>query len=625
MNPRLISHWLATSALRSIHRPEFSRRVKRVGHYSANAPPRATPRRDGKARGGSLMILSPQVPMNPVSRHFATIGLRQIHYRRAGDGPPVLLLHQTPTSSAELLPLLEHLAPRFTVLAPDMPGYGVSDPLPDPMLSMAALVENLAAFMDVLGIDAAGLYGFHTGASLATAFARRHPRRVAVAIAEGLLCLDAEERERLPQRYLEPFVPRWDGGHLAWLWSRLKDQSVFFPWYDRSGDARLDIDAAPPSVLYDRARDWLRSGEHYAKGYAAAMAYEPLEDLGAITTPHYIVCQEGDPLARHLRRLPPLPGNFHVQTFPGRDSRHARVFDIFAQHCAAIPAPHPMPAGAIEGRVWQDYVGKPGAQLRVMRAGPPDALPVVIQHDAQHSLRASRDLLEGFAATRSAIAVELPGHGESDPLGNHHDGPIPFLAERLNAALGDLGVDYFDLVGIGAGAAIGAQLLHAGPRAVRSLTLIAPIDLAQQPSLRKALIDSYTAAPVDSHGGFLLKAWHEVRDHQLFFPWYARRADCAVPATPPLDPAWLHDRSVELLESGTCGVAVRRAELSYPLRERLAPAVIEPCFAASLWEPRLAFAQSLAGPAGRFLRLLGPVREWPAQTTALGQQSVRPS
>jgi len=564
--------------------------------------------------------------MNPVSRHFATIGLRQVHYRRAGDGPPVLLLHQTPTSSAELLPLLEHLAPRFTVFAPDMPGYGVSDPLPDPVLSMEALVENLADFMNVLEIDAAGLYGFHTGASLATAFARRHPRRVAVAIAEGLLCLDAKEREQMPQRYLEPFVPRWDGGHLAWLWSRLKDQSVFFPWYDRSGAARLDIDAAPPSVLYDRARDWLRSGERYAKGYAAAMAYEPLEDLPAITTPHYIVCQDGDPLAQHLRRLPPLPGNFHVQTFPDRDSRHARFLDILAHYCAAMPAPHPLPARAIEGRVWQDYVGKPGAQLRLMHAGAPDASPVVIQHDAQRSLRASRDLLEGFADSRSGIAVELPGHGESDPTDDGEEVSIVNLAQRLMTVLAECGIDCCDWVGIGAGAAIGVQLAYAKPRAVRSLTLIAPIDLARQPAIRDALIASYRAAPVDSYGGFLMKAWHEVRDHQLFFPWYERRKDCAVSGTPLLDPAWLHDRAIELLESGTYGVAVRRAELTYPLRERLACADIPACFAAPLWEPRYGLVQELAAPAGVFLPLRAGMQEWPAQLSdTLDQQSVRPS
>jgi pimeloyl-ACP methyl ester carboxylesterase len=522
--------------------------------------------------------------------------------------------------------LLEHLASRFTVLAPDMPGYGVSDPLPEPVLSMEALVNNLADFMNVLGIDAAGLYGFHTGASLATAFARRHPRRVAVAIAEGLLCLDAEEREQMPQRYLEPFVPRWDGGHLAWLWSRLKDQSVFFPWYDRSGAARLDIDAAPPSVLCDRARDWLRSGERYAKGYAAAMAYEPLEDLPAITTPHYIVCQDGDPLAQHLRRLPPLPGNFQVQTFPGRDSRRARVLEILTTYCAALPAPPPMPVRAIEGRVWQDYVGEPGAQLRVQRVGAPDASPVVIQHDAQSSLRACRDLLDGFAATRAAMAVELPGHGESDPADDSDASSIVSLANRLTTVLAACGIDCCDWVGIGAGAAIGAQLLHVRPRAVRSLTLIAPIDLAQQPSLRNALIDSCTAAPVDSHGGFLLKAWHEVRDHQLFFPWYERRRDCAVSATPPLDPAWLHDRTVELLESGIYGVAARRAELTYPLRERLASAAIEPCFAASRGEPRFGLVQALAGPTGVFLALRGSMREWPSQLASmLDQQSVRPS
>jgi hypothetical protein len=122
-----------------------------------------------------------------------------------------------------------------------------------------------------------------------------------------------------------------------------------------------------------------------------------------------------------------------------------------------------------------------------------------------------------------------------------------------------------------------------------------------------------------------LKAWHEVRDHQLFFPWYERRRECAVPATSPLDPAWLHDRTVELLESGTCGVAVRRAELTYPLRERLAAAAIEPCFAASRGEPRFGLVQALAGATGVFLPLRGSMREWPAQLAdTLDQQSVTP-
>ena len=117
-----------------------------------------------------------------VTRHFATLGQRQLHYRRAGSGPPVLLLHQTPTSSAELLPLLRQIALRCTALAPDMPGYGASDPLPDTPLTVTALADNVASFMDELGIETAAVYGYHTGASVANCLARRHPRRVIVTL-----------------------------------------------------------------------------------------------------------------------------------------------------------------------------------------------------------------------------------------------------------------------------------------------------------------------------------------------------------------------------------------------------------------------------------------------------------
>jgi hypothetical protein len=99
-----------------------------------------------------------------------------------------------------------------------------------------------------------------------------------------------------------------------------------------------------------------------------------------------------------------------------------------------------------------------------------------------------------------------------------------------------------------------------------------------------------------------------------------------VTETPLLDPEWLHDRTVELFESGACGVAVRRAEVSYPLRERLAAAAIQPCFAAPRWEPRFDHARQLAGPSGRFVPLRGPSHEWPRQLSAtLVQQSVTPS
>ena len=52
-----------------------------------------------------------------------------MHYRVAGSGPPLFLLHPSPLSSAFMEPLMRRLAGRVTAIAPDTPGFGDSDPI----------------------------------------------------------------------------------------------------------------------------------------------------------------------------------------------------------------------------------------------------------------------------------------------------------------------------------------------------------------------------------------------------------------------------------------------------------------------------------------------------------------
>ena len=551
-----------------------------------------------------------------VSRHFATVGQRQVHYRRAGSGPPVLLLHQSPTSSAELVPLMCYLAPGYTVLAPDMPGYGASDPLSEAPLSLAGLADNVTAFMDELGLTVAAIYGFHTGASIACSMARHHPGRVSVAICEGLLCLGHAERDELLRRYIEPFVPRWDGGHLSWLWSRLKDQSLFFPWYERSARARLDLDGAMPASLAARALDWLRCGERYGDAYAAAMRYDPLADLTGITAPLYIIGRRADPLSARLQQLPGLAASIGVQLFDSIEAGFDCVLEILKQHPSRQVCPPGVPARPIEGRVSQDYVNVDGLQLRLLRAGQPQSHCLLIQHGAQRSLRSCADLVAQLGQRHFVLALETPGHGESDAPGEPAQMSIEPLAQLVGAALAKLGIEARELIGIGAGAPLQVELACRLGQGVRSITLIEPVDLGEQEALRQALFDSYVAPQLDSCGGYLLRAWHEVRDHLLFFPWFERRRECAVLDSPMLEAELIHARTVELLLARESGVAFRRAELRYPLRARMATVAVAPRIAAARWEPRFTHARSLAGGATPFLELSRDGRLWGAQLEA---------
>ncbi len=56
---------------------------------------------------------------------------RQIHYRDAGSGPPVVLIHCSASHGGQWKPLMEAAGDRYRFLAPDLHGYGKSDPLPE--------------------------------------------------------------------------------------------------------------------------------------------------------------------------------------------------------------------------------------------------------------------------------------------------------------------------------------------------------------------------------------------------------------------------------------------------------------------------------------------------------------
>ena len=82
-----------------------------------------------------------------ITRHFISIeNNRQIHYRKAGKGPPVLLLHQSPKSSKELTPVIDGLKKNFTCIAPDTPGNGNSDPLTELSPTMIDYGKNIKLF-----------------------------------------------------------------------------------------------------------------------------------------------------------------------------------------------------------------------------------------------------------------------------------------------------------------------------------------------------------------------------------------------------------------------------------------------------------------------------------------------
>jgi pimeloyl-ACP methyl ester carboxylesterase len=98
------------------------------------------------------------------------------HYKDAGSGEPLILIHTNGASAwqyAEVLPLL---LTRFRVLAWDMPGHGDSDPI-ERHYSVEDYADALNGFMAALGLHSAHVSGCSIGGSICVAFASRYPHR----------------------------------------------------------------------------------------------------------------------------------------------------------------------------------------------------------------------------------------------------------------------------------------------------------------------------------------------------------------------------------------------------------------------------------------------------------------
>jgi pimeloyl-ACP methyl ester carboxylesterase len=112
------------------------------------------------------------------SRHIRVRSGRRVHVIEAGQGPPVLFLHGSSTSSLSVLPLLEHLQ-GVRVIAVDRPGFGLSDPVYVSRKRFRdAAVQFLDEVLDELGLETAVLAGGSAGGTWALWYALARPQRV---------------------------------------------------------------------------------------------------------------------------------------------------------------------------------------------------------------------------------------------------------------------------------------------------------------------------------------------------------------------------------------------------------------------------------------------------------------
>jgi pimeloyl-ACP methyl ester carboxylesterase len=112
--------------------------------------------------------------------------------------------------------------------------------------------------------------------------------------------------------------------------------------------------------------------------------------------------------------------------------------------------------------------------------------PIVLLHGVGAGREIWRKVIDKLAADRLVLAPDLPGFGDSPPVGDGFS--LAEAADALADALCQRRTEPFDLVGNSLGGAVALVLALRRPELVRRLILVAPAGFSPRPMLVSALI-----------------------------------------------------------------------------------------------------------------------------------------
>ena len=211
----------------------------------------------------------PPLP-RPATRHRSTtVAGLDIFYREAGpaDAPVVVLLHGFPSSSHMYRGLIPALADRYRVIAPDLPGFGLSAMPPRTAFGygFAAFAEIVDALLAQLGATQYALYVMDYGAPVGFRLALRHPERITALVVQNGNAYEAgmgdfwattralwENNSEANRDAMRPFLTL-DGTRFQYV-TGVKDIDRMDPaawvhdqyFLDRPGNADIQLD-----IIYD--------------------------------------------------------------------------------------------------------------------------------------------------------------------------------------------------------------------------------------------------------------------------------------------------------------------------------------------------------------------------------------
>lgn len=243
--------------------------------------------------------------MGLIHKGYVATPWGQIHYRTAGDetaAVPLVLLHQTPSSSVMYEKLMGELAADFRLIAPDTPGFGNSFvPTERPQITFYA--QAITAALAALGVEQCYLFGHHTGASIATQITADAARLVKKLILSGAPTLTTTQIDLLRTKVMA-FAPDENGRYFSNMWSQI-----------RAKNSEL-----PLEISYREAVLGLHAAEQYAAAYEAVFAHQLAALFPHIHCPILLIAGERDSLRASLAPTAAALPHAHTHLIPEADT-----------------------------------------------------------------------------------------------------------------------------------------------------------------------------------------------------------------------------------------------------------------------------------------------------------------
>jgi pimeloyl-ACP methyl ester carboxylesterase len=153
-----------------------------------------------------LLVCRPALAQSePVGDRVEVNGM-QMYYEVSGEGDPLVVLHGAYMNIPSMGKIIPMLAEGHRVYALEFQGHGRTTDIDRP-ITYPHLADDVAAFMDAIGLESADVFGYSMGAGAGLQLAIRHPEKVDQLVAASV-AYDEEGwqpafREAIPQMTVE--------------------------------------------------------------------------------------------------------------------------------------------------------------------------------------------------------------------------------------------------------------------------------------------------------------------------------------------------------------------------------------------------------------------------------------